>query len=203
MLVISNNCCGGRLYQRMQCQFNNPFIWMVAPYDSIIYTMDNWRTIRWNNIKIRRSSLRKNTFIIVVDDCIELHYVHYKYDANAKSIVQEHKFSAEEEWTGDVFYYKIWEFVTKKYVERAKRMLSISEPPMFLIREGGYANAGCKHTLADIANHPSNYRRIIITTDSSLERNDDVCKVIHVDSIEAPSPTVLHHFNDIREFFAL
>ena len=142
-------------------------------------------------------------FLKDIEDYLGEQSFKYKYDANAKSIVQEHKFSAEEEWTGDVFYYKIWEFVTKKYVERAKRMLSISEPPMFLIREGGYANAGCKHTLADIANHPSNYRRIIITTDSSIERNDDVCKVIHVDSIEAPSPTVLHHFNDIREFFAL
>lgn len=91
MLVISNNCCGGRFYQQTNMKFNNPFIWMICPYDSIIYIMNNFDKIDWFNYEFEKSKLKENTFIIKVENNIEIHYVHYKFDPNANSIIQEKK----------------------------------------------------------------------------------------------------------------
>lgn len=201
MFVISNNCCGGRLYQQTNIKFNNSFIWMVAPYDSIYYTMMNFGSIDWEDIEFHKSNLRPNTFIVQIENNIDLHYVHYKFDPNAKTIVQEKQFDREEHWTGDVFYDKIWEFIYEKYTERTKRMLSLNEEPCFLIRDESFANSNTKHSIKDIAYCGSPYKRIIITTDTTITRNDDICKTIHVPKIEMPEPTVRHNLSSIRGFF--
>lgn len=203
MLVISNNCCGGRLYQQTNTKFNNPFIWMVSPYDSIYYTMMNFKNVNWKDIDFKKSKLRPNTFIINVQNNIDFHYVHYKFDEKANTIVQEKKFDIEEHWTGDVFYNKIWEFVLKKYQERTKRMLELNEDPCFLICQENYANINQKHTLKDIANCESKYKRIIITTDESINRNDEVCKTIIVPKIKFPEPTVKEFLPIIKDFFKI
>ena len=72
-------------------KFNNPFIWMICPYDSIIYIMNNFDKIDWFNYEFEKSKLKENTFIIKVENNIEIHYVHYKFDPNANSIIQEKK----------------------------------------------------------------------------------------------------------------
>ena len=200
MLVISNNCCGGRLYQQTNTKFNNPFIWMVSPYDSIYYTMINFDKINWNNIDFQKSNLRPNTFIIKVDNNIDLHYVHYKFDPNAKTLKVENKTDKEEQWIGDVYYCKIWEFIYQKYEERTKRMLALNEEPCFLIRDECFANTNSKHSIKYIAYCESTYKRINITTDKSITRNDDICKTIHVDKIEVPLPTILHNIKTIKAF---
>lgn len=203
MLVISNNCCGGRLYQQTNTKFNNPFIWAVVPYDSIIYVMNNFEKINWFDYDFEKSKLRQNTFILKVENNIEFHYVHYKYDPKAKSIIQEKKFDKEENWTGDVLYYKIWEFINQKYLDRTKRMLECNEEPCFLIRDENYANANSKYTIKDIAYHQSKFKRIIITKDKNIIRNDEICKTIHPDKIEVPLPTIIHNFQQINDFFNL
>lgn len=203
MLVISNNCCGGRLYQQTNTKFNNPFTWAVIPYDSIMYTMNNFNKINWFDYTFLKSSLRPNTFIIQVEKNINFHYVHYKFDPNSKSIIQEKKFDKEEIWTGDVLYCKIWEFINEKYIERTKRMLQLNEEPVFLIREENFANINQKYTLKDIANSDSPFKRIIITTDKNIDRNDNICKTIHTNKIEMPLPTVRKNFNEINSFLNL
>ena len=201
MLVFSNNCCGGRLYQKTNTIFNNPFIWMVCPYDSIVYTMNDLCSINWMKFSLKPSSLRANTFILTVDDKIELHYIHYKFDPTAIHITQESKFDTEEQWTGDVYYNKIWEFVVNKYVSRVKRMTQVNELPCFLIRDESYGNTGSVNTIKDIAYNDSIYKRIIITKDMSVNRNDEICKTIHPSDIEMPEPTVRRYLNTIKDFF--
>lgn len=203
MLVISNNCCGGRLYQQTNTKFNNPFTWAVVPYDSIIYVMENFDKINWYDYEFEKSKLRPNTFIIKVENAIEFHYVHYKFDPKAKTIIQEKKFDKEENWTGDVLYCKIWEFINQKYLDRTKRMKECNEEPVFLIRDETFANSNSKFTIKDIANHPSKFKRIIITTNKSIIRNDDICKTIHVNKIEMPLPTVRNNFKQIKDFLNL
>ena len=95
MLVISNNCCGGRLYQQTNQQFNNPFIWMVCPYDSLYYVMENFYKINWFDYMIEKSKIKPNTYVIVIEDKIELHFVHYFFDSNADTIIQQKKFDTE------------------------------------------------------------------------------------------------------------
>lgn len=203
MLVISNNCCGGRLYQKLDTKFNNPFIWMVSPYHSIHYTMLNFDNVDWYNYTFEKSKLRENTYIVKVVDEIELHYVHYKFDPNAKNIYQEKKFDREEKWTGDVYYCKIWEFINEKYIERVERMLALKENPSFLLRDETFANQNSKISMRDIAYCDSPYKRVIITRDQKIDRNDDICKTIHVKDIEMPEPTVRHNLDEIKGFLAI
>jgi hypothetical protein len=200
MLVLSNNCCGGRLYQQTNTKFNNPFIWAVVPYDSIVYVMGNFYKIDWYDYELEKSKLRSNTFVIRVENKIEFHYVHYKFDPTAKSITQEKKFDKEEKWTGDVLYCRIWEFINQKYLERAKRMVECNDEPCFLIRDESYSNGNSKFSIKDIADNESNFKRLIITTNKTVNRNDDVCKTIHVGKIEMPLPTVIHNLPIITSF---
>lgn len=203
MLVISNNCCGGRLYQQTNTKFNNPFTWAVVPYDSIIYVMNNFEKINWYDYEFEKSKLRPNTFIIKVENKIEFHYVHYKFDPSSKTIIQEKKFDKEENWTGDVLYCRIWEFINQKYLDRTKRMLECKEEPVFLIRDEDFANNNSKYTIKDIANHPAKFKRIIITKDKNITRNDNICKTIHVNKIEMPLPTIRNNFKQIKNFLNL
>ena len=96
MNVISNNCCGGWFYRLHHHQFNNPFIWMVASYETIYNTMMHFYDINWANINLTESNLRRNTFIITVDNIIELHYVHYIYSPDYNELtVLPHKLYPE------------------------------------------------------------------------------------------------------------
>ena len=203
MFVISNNCCGGRLYQQTNQQFNNPFIWMIASYDSIYEVMNNFKNINWYNYEMDKSKLKPNTFIIRIENKIEINYVHYIFDPKADQIIQKKTFDKEEHWTGDVCYNKIWEFVNEKYLERTKRMLELNEKPCFLIRQETLGNNKIKHDLKDLAECNSNYKRIIITNDNKIKRNDEICKTILVNRIEVPEPTVKHNLSTIKNFFNL
>jgi hypothetical protein len=201
MFVISNNCCGGRLYQQTNNKFNNPFIWMISSYDSIYEVLNNFKNINWFNYEMDKSKIKPNTFIIRIDNKIEINYVHYIFDPTATQIIQKKKYDIEEHWTGDICYNKIWEFVNEKYIERTKRMLSLKEEPCFLIREETLGNSNIKYNLNDIANCNSQYKRIIITKNKNIKRNDNFCKTILVNRIENPEPTVKNNLKIIKEFF--
>ena len=82
-------------------------------------------------------------------------------------------------------------------------MLECNEKPCFLIRDENYANTKCKHTIKDIAYNNSNFKRIIITKDKNITRNDEICKTIHPNKIEVPLPTIIHNFQQINDFFNL
>lgn len=199
MNIISNNCCGARLYQVTNIMFNNPFVWMILSYDSIYYLLNHFTEINWLNYDFEKSSLRKNTFIISVDNKIKIHYVHYYFDPKAKTLIKQ----KENAWTGDIKYCRIWEFINEKYLSRVKRMMDLKEEPMFLIKEDEFSSINSKHSLDDIANCSSSYKRIIITKNNNIKRNDNICKTILINKIEDPMPTIKNNFNDIKNFFNL
>ena len=204
MFVIANNCCGGRLYQETNTQFNNPFIWMVLPYDSVMYIMKNFNKINWYNYEFEKSKLRANTFIIKIENNIEIHYVHYIFSEKDSIIRQEKNHSdKEEQWSGEVFYNKIWEYINEKYLNRTERMLKTNENPCFLIKDEPYANKNSKYDIKDITYCDCPFKRIIITQNKSINRNDEICKTIHISKIEDPLPTIKHNINTIKEFFNL
>lgn len=198
MLVISNNCCGGRLYQITETVYNNPFMWCEVPYDSIIYLMKNYDKINWYNYNFEKSQINKNTFIINVENNISIHYVHYKFNSNAKTIIIPKKTKDIRNMSNDVEYCKIWEYVNEKYLVRTERMIKSKENPIFLIMEKTYPYKQ-KYTLNDIAECNSPYKRIIITTDKSIIENDK-CKVIYVNILDTPVNTVITNIEEIKSF---
>lgn len=197
MLVISNNCCGGRLYQLTNTQFNNPFMWCEVSYDSIMYIMKNFKNINWYDYDIEKSPINKNTFIINLENKIKIHYVHYIFDPNAKTIKKPAKNKDISLMSNDVIYCKIWEYVNEKYITRVERMLNSNESPIFLIMEkNNFPNQ--KYTLEDIANCDSPYKRIIITSNKNLQSSNN-CKIIH-NLLDTPVKTVISNFEKIKSF---
>ena len=203
MNVISTNCTGGWLYRFNNLQFNNPFIWMVTPYTSVKYMLEHYEEINWLNFDIEKSKIRPNTFIIKIDNKIEIHYVHYKFDPKANSITVKKKIDSKgNTWDGDIFYNHIWEYVVEKYEERTKRLLQLKEPPVFLISQESYANNNGT-TLMDLLNTNSKYKRIFITNDKKINSSNKNVKIIQVSKIEDPEPTIRKYKNDIMNFIEL
>lgn len=199
--VIGNNCVGAYWYSLNGYQFNNPFIWMLLPYDSLYHCLHKFNTINWNNFRITESTWYKNTYIITVDNTVHIHYIHYKLNPYATTIRVNRQGAAEESgWNGNVEYAKIWQYVVDKYKERTLRMCKNAVNPVFLIREEPLLNNNANYSLKDIAYSESEYKRIIITQNTSIARNDDMVKVIHIKSFQMPYDAVYNHLAEINEY---
>ena len=134
MNIISNACFSGRYYQRKHMEFNNPFIWNQILPNDFIYLISNYQTINFANYTISPSNffvrngnkpkIPKYIYKVTVDNKIDAHFVHYRYDKNANTpkIVGV-----------DVYYSKIAEYVEAKYQARLARMMQCSEAPNFII----------------------------------------------------------------------
>lgn len=201
MFVIGNNCCGGMVYRMAKIQFNNPFMWAVCPYRGIKHIMEHFHDINWGNITLSESKFRKRSYIITVDKAFPIHFVHYKFNKNVNTpTVITNGSNRDDDWSSDIEWNHIWEYVVEKYMERVKRMVKVNELPCFLLHEDKFDNEGYPVTLKDIADHESPYKRIIITTDTGITRNDGVCKIIHTETRNYPKPSVREYYDDIIDF---
>ena len=204
MFVISNNCCGGMVYRLCKVPFNNPFTWAVCPYRGIKHIMAHLYDINWANIVLTKSNLRKHTYVITVDNAFPIHYVHYKFNRKFhEQTVITHGSNQDDDWSSDTVSDHIWEYVVEKYIERTRRMMKVNELPCFLLHEDTFDNTEYNVTLKDLAYHESPFKRIIITTDTTIQRNDDICKTIITATRNYPKPSVREYFADIKSFFSL
>lgn len=204
MFIISNNCCGGMMYRLHKIQFNNPFMWAVVPYRGIQQMLDHFYDINWGRISLDESRLRKKTYVITVDDRFPIHFVHYKLNVNVQTpTVITHGSNQDDDWSSDVEWNSIYRYVVDKYIERVKRMIALKEPPCFLIHEDAFDNEHYKVHLSDLADNSSLYKRIIITTDKSISRNDSICKTILTGVREYHKPSVRQYFEQINNFFSI
>ena len=192
--LIGNNCLSALLLKKLNLPFINPFIWMVCPYDSIFYLMNNYNKINWNNYEFSKSNIKKNTFIITIDNKINLHFVHHIFDP----AIKVPKIEKDNEWQGEIRYCKIWELINNNYLKRIERIKTASVP-IFLIYDEIYPIKNV-HTIKDLAYNDSNFKRIIITTDKTLVRNDNICKIIHIDYRKDMNLLLNEKMNDIVSF---
>lgn len=201
MLVIGNNCISSRLYEQLKLEFNNPFIWMVLTYDSVYYLMSNWNSMNFDKFVIEASKFKNNTFVLIIDGKVELHFVHYVFDKNANTPFKEQKYTKDGAWYGNVRFKNIVSYIKEKYISRLNRMKACSEEPVFLLRDEVYAvNNYSSKTMKDLANHTSKYKRLIITRDRSITRNDEVCKTIYIDKLDTLEHTVQTYITEITSF---
>ena len=119
--IISHNCVNGRLYQMLDVEYNNPFVWCVIPPNDFLFLYINYNNIDYTKIKIEKFG---NDYKCIVDGKITIYYVHYKYDE--KCTVPTKKTEI------DVFYNKIEDYIEEKYFKRLKRMI---EPPIFIVTD--------------------------------------------------------------------
>jgi hypothetical protein len=203
MFVIGNNCCAAYLYQKIGVQFNHPFVWMVLSNLSIYNLLEHWYDIDWTNINLRESSERAGTYILNVDGLVDIHYVHYRLNLNKPTLEVMRPKNSHEAVGSHIEWNQIYKYVVSKYISRTARMLKLSEPPCFLIKQESYANNNMMVDLSSIAQHQSNFKRYIITTDTNLENDPQRTRIQCVNHIGMPIETVNQYYNDIRTWFAL
>ncbi len=203
MFVISNNCCGGHCYRMNASQFNTPFTWCIIPYDSISKLLTHFYDIDFSKFTLAQSEYIHNSFVITVDKCVQLHYVHYLFDASYSSIKRiTNGSTAEFNHSSEVKWNHIWEYVVEKYIERTKRMVLLNEPPCFVIQENHYiGNRNQRFNCQSLMKINSPFKRYIITTSPCVNRVDDLVKCIVVKNLECPLPTINKYFSDIKTFF--
>lgn len=139
MNVIGNNCIGAYFMNEWKEEYKNPFIWHILLFNDMLNLIKNYDNINFLDYEIAKSELKPgylNTFKLLVNNKITIHYPHYKFkaDENVPKVIHV-----------DVYYNKIWEYVVKKY---EKRLLRMTEKPCFLIIDGHGSGIGkwCEYT---------------------------------------------------------
>lgn len=157
-LIISNNCCGGALYNVAGKQYDNPFIWTWSDICSMKNVIECWDTINWFSIDLIESSIQPHTYTIVIDGKVKLNYVHHLFNPikNTPSIVTE-------PWNG-IEYNKIWEIVVQKYFSRIHRMLKLTGDPVFVIHDDNWYPD--MYTCDYLCNIDSRFKVVIVTRKS-------------------------------------
>lgn len=197
MNVVSNNCLGGFLYKFNGLQFTNPFIWCAILADSMYNMIKDWDNINFNNFEIEKSEFNEspnplNTFKLVIDNKVDVHYTHYYFDKDITTPMVK---------GFDVWYDKIWEYVVDKYTSRLQRM---NEPPSFVIL-GEYERN--EPSLFDytfekeqkILNLNTNYKIVLITKYTEFLKYTDDTHLIIFDDTERGK--IQNSFNPNPEYF--
>jgi hypothetical protein len=127
MNIIANSCVGGFIYKNeLKEPFQNPFIWSLIDFESMLYLAKNFYSINFNNIRLTDvGKIEDDTweFHLIIDNNVLVKYVHYKF-----SMFDKHPTVRGI----DVFYDKIWEYIIDKYRERVSRMIRGGIPPTFV-----------------------------------------------------------------------
>lgn len=159
MILIGNNCLSGLFYQFHAIQYNQPFMWCVTPYDSFEKLLNSYDSLNWFNVNMRESTIKPSTYILTIDNTIDLHFVHYWF--NTKTVYGT--------TTHDIAMPNIWEYIIEKYFVRIKRMLRSKEEPCFLINEESYGNQS-QDTLLRIAKNEYKYRLLIVSSNRDINQ---------------------------------
>lgn len=123
MNIVNNSCIGSYIAKKISPDgFHNPFQWCQIDFASMYHMIKNWDSINWFSYDIIKDD--NLAFSLLIDGIINVKYIHYKFDKNAKVVTKKGT---------EVFYYKIWEYIVDKYETRIKRMLKLNEPPMFIL----------------------------------------------------------------------
>ena len=204
MFVIGNNCCGGYVYNYLNEQYNNPFIWQRTTFDSMYYIMNNFDKINWNDYEFEKSTSKQYTFNIRVGNEIKIHYSHYVFDPNANEPIKDRNFDKKkyDYWMGDIRYCRIWELINEKYLNRTERMKKLKEDPVFIIMDDeGWVKEPSKYkTINDIINSTCKYKRIVFTQNRNLKSSNNLCKIIYVKNIYVhPSIPIREHLTEIKD----
>lgn len=153
--IISHNCVGGRIYQRIEKEYGNPFMWCVIPPDDFYYLYTHYNEINFNNIKLEKEG---TDYKIIVDEKVTVYYVHYKYKEDASTPIIRNGI--------DVYYNKMDKYVIDKYRSRLTRM---KDKPLFIVTDREFfKKTECNFQRDDLIKYVGKDDCIIVTCDRSI-----------------------------------
>ena len=120
-VIISNNCWGGALYQWYGRPYNSPFIGLFLYGDCYMKLLTNFEYYVKQELKFVEKSKypdRSKTYPLALLDDVEVHFTHYKTEAEAKTKWDRRRLRMLEETNFDNYFFKICdrERVTKEHL---------------------------------------------------------------------------------------
>lgn len=153
--IISHNCVGARICQVKNMEYGNPFMWGVIPPDDFYYLYTHYDSIDYKNIKIEKE---RGDYKIVIDEKVNVYYVHYKYDANATTPIKKSGI--------DVYYNKIEDYILEKYNKRLERM---KDKPVFVVTDREFSTKQwCNFKSEDLKKYVNKLDCIVVTCDTGI-----------------------------------
>ncbi len=154
MNIICTNCVGSRLYQELDIQYNNPFMWCIMSYDSFRILMTNFYNINFNEFRFTDEN---GISSIVIDNKIKVLYPHYLqddlYDTPTK--IEIGKYDVR-----DVHYNDIRSYTIQKYKSRLNRM-NIFDENVFVLVDSD--NCLTEEDVQDFLNTDIPHRKVLVT----------------------------------------
>lgn len=199
MNVISNNCCGGWLYTHNKMEYNNPFMWSITQYDSIMYLLQHFYEINWANIKLSESPLRNKTYQICVDKHVAIHYIHCLFNKDKSKPTKIFRPTIGN----DIDYSLIWEYVYDKYITRVKRMIHTAEEPIFLLSPDASSCTWSNDQIKALLGTKTCFKCILITTNLDISTKNDNFMIIHVPEYPSHSQVILSNLHAINRFIGI
>lgn len=125
-LNIVGNACFATFCTRdyLKQEYVNPFIWCEITFPNMYKLISHWDEINFSNIKIRYNEKDNNYTIILLDYDIELLYLHYRNDPNAKTYTAR---------GNDAFYYDMPTHLLNQWNKHLSRM--IETKPIFAVMQ--------------------------------------------------------------------
>jgi uncharacterized protein (DUF1919 family) len=159
MNIICNSCVGSRIYEMLNMQFTNPFMWNVITYPDFKKLIDNFDNIDYSKTKISLYEYPGDPIAMATfNDNIKSYFIHY-HQRNYCCGTIKHNI--------DVYSNNIIEYANTKVSKRTDRMLSLNEEPIFIFetRPRPRFNANYNEDdVYDFINLNNQYKRIVITS---------------------------------------
>lgn len=133
-ILISNNCLAADFYKLNNMQFNHMFMWSTIYADDFIKFYENYMNNDFSRVELIRKKDDNKRFGLNVDNCFNVFYMHYRYDANCKT---------PKKTDIDVFYYKNYEYVYSAYIKRLARF-NRSDNDLFVLITYSFLRMGSK-----------------------------------------------------------
>ena len=118
--IISNNCVGAEIFRQLHQQYNNPFMWNLIQWQSYFKLIEDFDNIDFTKTKMRIDKdnafgENQNTVTIMLQDGIEIPFVHYHKD---------NRYSRPKKGEVNIFYKDIEKFAQECWTRRLDRMQS-------------------------------------------------------------------------------
>lgn len=163
--IIGNGCFSSFITKNLLKQkYVNPFIWSLLRYEDMYNLISLYDVLNFDSYKIIYNE-KDNNYTINIDNKVNILYIHYKLDKNAK------------EYTvigSDGFYCDMENYLKKKYEEHIVLMKRYD--PIFLVAQTNSVNHYTEKELDSIENIKSNY---IIYVDREKKGNTKASKDIY------------------------
>lgn len=109
-VVVSDNCWGGAVYQWLERSYNSPFVGLWIYGDCYVKLLSNFDYYMNQKISFTKKSKYSNSKIVypigIIED-IEIHFLHYKNENEAKIKWERRTTRMLEETNKDNYFFKI------------------------------------------------------------------------------------------------